>query len=290
MAALANSAIHIRFGQRGVGIIAPLFRLIPYLVITFHPPYPVLVVMYILVGFGNGIVDAAWCAWIGNMANSHEVSGVLQACYALGATVAPLITTAISSHSRGGWWTFYYIMVRGPSSASMYLYECLHDMILQVSVSALELGAGTTTFWTQTGAVYLSENPHQKAGEKATSGRTREALKSKLTWFFSLFIFLYVGTEVSIGGWIVVFMTKVRNASTFAGSATATGFWGGMTVGRLVLGFVTSRIGGFRAMLLYLGLAIAIELVFWLVPNMVVTAVASALLGMILGTFPRSFA
>ncbi|KAK1247998.1 hypothetical protein MKX07_000886 [Trichoderma sp. CBMAI-0711] len=262
MAALANSAIHIRFGQRGVGIIAPLFRLIPYLVITFHPPYPVLVVMYILVGFGNGIVDAAWSAWIGNMANSHEVSGVLQACYALGATVAPLITTAISSHSRGGWWTFYYIMV---------------------SVSALELGVGTTTFWTQTGAVYLSENPHQKAGENATSGRTREALKSKLTWFFSLFIFLYVGTEVSIGGWIVVFMTKVRNASTFAGSATATGFWGGMTVGRLVLGFVTSRIGGFRAMLLYLGLAIAIELVFWLVPNMVVTAVASALLGMILG-------
>lgn len=111
MAALANSAIHIRLGQRGVGIIAPLFRLIPYLVITFHPPYPVLVVMYILVGFGNGVVDAAWSAWIGNMANSHEVSGVLQACYALGATVAPLITTAISSHSRGGWWTFYYIMV-----------------------------------------------------------------------------------------------------------------------------------------------------------------------------------
>lgn len=157
---------------------------------------------------------------------------------------------------------------------------------MQVSASALELGASTTTFWTQTGKVYLSENPHQKAGENATSGRTREALKNKLTWFFSLFIFLYVGTEVSIGGWIVVFMTKVRNASPFAGSATATGFWGGMTVGRLVLGFVTSRVGGFRAMLLYLGLAIAIELVFWLVPNMVVTAVASALLGMILGTPP----
>ncbi|PNP49715.1 hypothetical protein THARTR1_09483 [Trichoderma harzianum] len=262
LAALINSPLHVRLGQRGVSMIAPLFRLVPYLVITFHPPYPVLVVMYILVGFGNGIIDAAWSAWIGNMANSHEISGVLQACYALGATVAPLIATSISSHGRGGWWTFYYIMV---------------------SASALELGVSTTTFWTQTGKVYLSENPHQKAGENATSGRTREALKSKLTWFFSLFIFLYVGTEVSIGGWIVVFMTKVRNASPFAGSATATGFWGGMTVGRLVLGFVTSRVGGFRAMLLYLGLAIAIELVFWLVPNMVVTAVASALLGMILG-------
>ncbi|KAL6901757.1 major facilitator superfamily domain-containing protein [Trichoderma evansii] len=262
MAAFVNSALHVRLGQRGVAMIAPAFRLVPYLVISFHPPFPVLIVMYILVGFGNGIVDAAWSAWIGNMANSHEVSGILQACYALGATVAPLIATSISSHGHGGWWTFYYIMV---------------------SASALEFGASTSTFWTQTGAVYLSENPHQKAGGEGSSGRTREALKNKLTWFFSLFIFLYVGTEVSIGGWIVVFMTKVRNASTLAGSATATGFWGGMTVGRFILGFVTSRLGGFRAMLLYLGLAIVIELVFWLVPNMVVTAVASAFLGMILG-------
>jgi fucose permease len=67
--------------------------------------------MYILVGFGNGVVDAAWSAWIGNMANSHEVSGILQAFYALGATVAPLIATTISSPGHGGWWTFYYIMV-----------------------------------------------------------------------------------------------------------------------------------------------------------------------------------
>ncbi|KAH6605084.1 hypothetical protein Trco_006791 [Trichoderma cornu-damae] len=262
LAAMVNSPLHIRLGQRGVGLIAPAFHLVAFLVISFHPPYPALVVMYILVGLGNGIVDAAWCAWIGNMANSHEVSGVLQACYALGATVAPLIATTVSSRGHGGWWTFYYVMV---------------------SASTLELGACTTAFWNQTGAVYLSENPHPKAGGNAGSGRTRGALKNKLTWFFSLFIFLYVGTEVSIGGWIVVFMTEVRNASPFAGSATATGFWGGMTAGRLVLGFVTSRLGGFRAMLLYLGLAIALELIFWLVPDMIVTAVASALLGLALG-------
>lgn len=112
MAAFVNSPVHVRLGQRGVSMIAPVFRLVPYLVISFHPPFPVLIVMYILVGFGNGLVDAAWSAWIGNMANSHEVSGILQACYALGATIAPLIATSISSQGHGGWWTFYYIMVR----------------------------------------------------------------------------------------------------------------------------------------------------------------------------------
>jgi fucose permease len=68
--------------------------------------------MFIFVGFGNGLIDAAWCAWIGNMANANEVQGVLQACYALGATVAPLITTGLISSGGLGWYSFYYIMVR----------------------------------------------------------------------------------------------------------------------------------------------------------------------------------
>lgn len=67
--------------------------------------------MFVLVGFGNGLIDAAWCAWIGAMAHSHEVSGVLQACYALGATISPLIATTMISTGGLGWYAFYYIMV-----------------------------------------------------------------------------------------------------------------------------------------------------------------------------------
>lgn len=67
--------------------------------------------MFIFVGFGNGLIDAAWCAWLGNMANANEVQGILQAFYALGATIAPLIATGLVSSGGLGWYTFYYIMV-----------------------------------------------------------------------------------------------------------------------------------------------------------------------------------
>lgn len=79
-------------------------------------------------------------------------------------------------------------------------------------------------------------------------------------------------------------MMRIRNASPFAGGATATGFWGGMTAGRLCLSFLTARLGEFWSMILYLGLVIALELVFWLVPSLIVSAVAAALMGMVLGT------
>ncbi len=129
-------------------------------------------------------------------------------------------------------------------------------------------------------------------------------MKNKVTWLFALFIFGYVGAEgnflfdnidleanvpVSLGGWIVTFMTKVRSANAFASAATSTGFWGGMTVGRVGLSFLTARLGEFRSVLVYLGMAVVLELIFWLVPSLVASAVAVAFLGLVMGPmFPTA--
>ncbi|TDZ33062.1 Bypass of stop codon protein 6 [Colletotrichum spinosum] len=259
IASAVNNLMHVHYGQRGVALLAPLCHLVPYLTFSFHPPYPVLVALYVLVGIGNGLADAAWCSFIGQMANAHEMSGILQACYAFGATIAPLIATSLSGDGQPGWFAFFYVMT---------------------AASGVELVTLVATFWTRTGAVYLEENPTQEGGK---SGRTRAALKNRLSWIFAFFVFGYCGAEVALGGWIVVFMTRIRGASSVAGGAVATGFWGGMTFGRLFLSLVTVRLGEFWAMFLYLGSTIALELVFWLVPNLVVSAVAAALIGVAMG-------
>lgn len=41
----------------------------------------------------------------------------------------------------------------------------------------------------------------------------------------------------------MTFMKKVRHAAPFASSMTSTGFWLGITLGRVILGFVTPLIG-----------------------------------------------
>ncbi|KAH9210752.1 major facilitator superfamily domain-containing protein [Leptodontidium sp. 2 PMI_412] len=265
LASIANNSVHVRFGQRGVAFVGPLCHLISYTIVAVHPPYPVVVVIFIFVGFGNGLIDAAWCAWLGNMANANEVQGFLQASYSLGATVSPLIATALIQKSGLGWYGFYYIMI---------------------AVSAVEFFTSSFTFWKQTGAVYEAENPRDP---NSNTGRTRQALKSKVTWLFCFFIFAYVGAEVSLGGWIITFMTKVRGAAPFASSATSTAFWAGMTLGRLFLPYLTSRLGEYPSVILYLGLAFGLELIFWLVPNLVVSAVAVSLLGAFMGPmFPTA--
>jgi fucose permease len=69
------------------------------------------VVVFILAGFGNGIGDAGWNAWIGNMANANEVLGFLHAFYGIGGVLSPLISTTMIDKGNLPWYTFYYVMV-----------------------------------------------------------------------------------------------------------------------------------------------------------------------------------
>lgn len=50
---------------------------------------------------------------VGNMASANELLGFLHGFYGLGATVAPLVATAMVTADLP-WYSFYYIMVNLP--------------------------------------------------------------------------------------------------------------------------------------------------------------------------------
>ena len=207
------------FGQRGIAFLAPICRTTAYIVISQHPPFPVLVVFYILAGYGNGLEDSAWNAYLGNMHSANEVLGVLHAFYGLGGVLSPLIATAMITKGHLDWYTFYYIMI---------------------GISVIELVVTVTAFWEVNGKKFRDDHPRAN-DEKG--GRTKEALRNRVVWICAIFLFIYVGIEVALGGWVVVFVTNVRHASPFAAGMSETGFWLGIMMGRLILGFVTGRIG-----------------------------------------------
>ena len=110
-AAILNNWIHLKFGQRGVAIVHSLSHLAAYIIIASHPPYVALVFAFILAGLGNGIADAGWNAWIGTMANSSELLGILHACYGAGGVMSPLVSSTMIAKSKLPWYAFYYFMV-----------------------------------------------------------------------------------------------------------------------------------------------------------------------------------
>ncbi|KAI1265433.1 putative MFS transporter [Xylariaceae sp. FL1019] len=270
LAAFLNSRLHLSIGQRGVSLITCFSHLVAYIVIAVHPPYPVLVVAFALAGFGNGVADAAWNAFVGNLDRANELLGFLHGLYGAGAVVSPLVATAFITKVGLPWYSFYYLMI---------------------GLAGLELVSATLGFWSSTAKVYREHIAHS-AGDSPESG-LREALFHKpgarVTWLCSIFLLGYVGLEVSLGGWIVEFMIQVRHGGAFESGLTATGFWLGLTVGRVVLGFVTPRIGEKLAIMIYLPIAMGLELLFWLVPQFIVSAVAIGLQGFFIGPlFPAA--
>lgn len=259
VAAFTNARIHMKFGQRGVAFMAPACHIVAFAAAAAHPPFPVLVIMFALSGFGNGLTDACYCAWVGAMDKSNTIQGFMHSTYSLGALIAPLVATAMVVRGNLPWYTYYYLMV---------------------GVAAVEWVGLSLTFWHKTGAVYRAEHPRE---EGAKGAGTKEALKSKVTWLCAFFFFCYMGVEVGLGGWVITFMLRVRNASEFAAGASGSGFWAGMVAGRAGLGFVTERYGERLCISIYLAVAIGLQLLFWLVPQFIVSAVAVSFLGFFLG-------
>jgi fucose permease len=65
---------------------------------------------------------------------------------------------------------------------------------------------------------------------------------------------------------------------------TATGFWLGITVGRMLMGHTpTGKLGQKRIVYIYLILTLILYLLFWLIPSIVASSVAVALVGVSLG-------
>lgn len=160
--------MHVLLGQRGVAFVGALCRLVAYVVIAVHPPYPVIIVFYIFVGYGLGLIDAAWNAWVGDLVSANQLLGLLHGWYGLGATVSPLILTAMVTRSDVEWYTFYYVMV---------------------SLLVLEMVTSVWAFWSETAVEYRRKNT-QTGGSQ-----TRAALRQRATLITAAFLLVYVGTE-----------------------------------------------------------------------------------------------
>lgn len=196
-AAALNNTLHKTIGQRGVAFVGPGAHLLAYIIISVHPPYPALVCTFILAGFGNGVLDAAWNAWLGSLANPNEILGFLHGFYGAGAVIAPLVATTLIAKRGLGWYTFYYIMI---------------------GAASIELITAVAAFWKESGARFRAT---VSAG--ASDHATRAALKTRVAWMCSLFLLVYVGIEVGLGGWIVNFMIEIRHGEEFESGMVATG-------------------------------------------------------------------
>ncbi|KAF8827748.1 hypothetical protein HHX47_DHR4000377 [Lentinula edodes] len=209
-------------------------------------PFPVFVMSFTINGIGLALQDAQSNGFVASLKDHAETKmGLLHASYGAGALCAPLVATQFAQMDH---WSFYYLVSLSVATI---------NTIVQIAVFR---------FKTQDDClVEIGQEP----GEKGTSEHShfRQIMSLKSVHLLAVFILVYVGVEVTVGGWIVTFIQTVR----------------GLIIGRIVLLWVNQKIGERRVLYLYSALAIGLEIVVWLVPSLIGDGVAIAIVGMLLG-------
>ncbi|KAF2440028.1 MFS general substrate transporter [Karstenula rhodostoma CBS 690.94] len=260
LASPSNASIHSLLGQRGIALIGPLLHTLAALGIAAHPPFPTVLVAFVVNAMGIGLVDGSWCAWAGGLEKANVVSGLLHGSYSAGAAAGPFVAGLSLGKTSMTWWNWYYVLA---------------------GVSVIELIILATAFRFENAARYHSSKSHITLEPGSTSWK--EIFKHPGTWFSATFFLTYVGIETAISGWVVSFMVRSRHASTYLASLSSSGFWAGMAIGRLTLGYVTDRIGVRRAAAMYLLCAIALLLLFALIGSPIVSIAVMASAGFVMG-------
>ncbi|KAL6704804.1 hypothetical protein ACN47E_007608 [Coniothyrium glycines] len=258
IAAQCSDSVHYRFGQRGIAVLGPALQIIATTLAASHLNFAAILTAFAIQGLGTGLLDGSWCAWAGSMAKANTISGLLHGSYSVGGAIGPFFVTILATRHQP-WWTWYYVLA---------------------GTSFLSLLALVTAFRHESATVYRQS---KQSTLTTTKIDVKAIFKFRATWLCAAFFLTYVGTETAISGWIVSFMLRERQSTVYLAGVAASGYWVGMAIGRLLLGFATDRIGVRRATGLYFVVAIALEILFAAVSSPTVSVVTMTALGFIMG-------
>ncbi len=221
-----------------------------------------LVVGFALVaGLGAGGIDAGINTWAA-LTHSPRTINWLHACYGAGAALGPVVMTRVLAEGRS--WRAGYLEVAGAQA------------LLAV-------------------AFFLARARFEGGDASSSEAVADEPLSATLglpaTWLSLGAFFVYTGLEMAAGVWTYTLFTEARGVDMETAGRFATLFWGGLGMGRLLVGFIPARVPA-RALLRSAIAAIAVAAVaVTLDRSAVLASVSLAALGLACGpVFPSLIA
>lgn len=307
--ASVSSGHSVALGRFWTVMFGCLCQILYYTIAVSNPPFGALCFAFCLGGVAISLFSGqmnAYVAGASSKRNQGRELGYLHGSYGVGAFASPLVCQSLLA---AGWsWHRFYWTSFGFSFLNVLLMatafhptkkEWETDREAGLLAHELEQRGGPQAAEGQRSAP-AGEVEMQAPGTEARSksGGTKPkstmqlALRMPYVWLFMAFLGFYTGSETTTGGWIVTYLLKQRNADPDTVGYVASGFWGGLACGRIVLGHASPYIGIRREkhlVHLYIVLSLVMTFIIWFVPSFIGNAVCAAMIGLFLGPiFPTS--
>jgi fucose permease len=261
-AAFSSGLLVERLGIRRFLLLGTLMFILGAGTLSLQVPFLGLLAALLVTGFGVGILDAGLNAYIAALPDNSGPLNYLHACYGAGALIGPLVASGVLAASLG--WPVVYAIWTG---------------------AGLLLLLGLALRFPRP----VAPAPHEQAaqGGNVLAG----ALRLGAVWLAAAFLLAYVGAEVSLGSWSYSLLTETRQIDPLPAGWMVSGYWLGLTLGRIVLGKLSARVGPRRLITSCLAGVAAGLVIIWVGPGPVAAAAGLVLTGFALGPiFPTTIA
>jgi fucose permease len=252
--ALSNGFLVERLGQRAILLLGTAAFFLSVGLVSLAPPFTVVLVLLLLQGCGKASIDVGCNASLVQLPGGTTLLNYLHAIHGIGALLGPVLASTIVISGLG--WNRVYV-----AWAAM-------GLVLLVGLAATFKGAPRS---------------FQQDGRTRKGTIVVAALRTRIIWISALFFLVFVGVEFSLGSWSYSFLIDERHGSALLMGWVVSGYWLGVTAGRLALARRAHRVGEKRLIQLCLGGAVLGLLLLWLVPLGAVAALGLGLTGFCLG-------
>ncbi|KAM0253632.1 hypothetical protein ACHAQJ_007207 [Trichoderma viride] len=268
LAALTNPflAVHLHLGK--LLFIGAIFQVFAQCLRPWAP-YSLFFATFFFQALGMAFQDTHSNTYVSAIKDSHRWLSFIHAMYALGGLVGPLISTAIASAEEtheGGWRKVYYVTLGTSALNVIAVALAFRDTLFQLKSQSAEI-------------------QRERRRNKEALEEIGQLLKLKNVWLMSAFYFFQSGAWSTAGGWVVEYLNQVRHGDLAKVGYVPTGFWCGVVLGRTLLAEPTYRFGEQRMILLYSCACLVLQLLFWLLPNLIASATAYSLMGFFFGPY-----
>lgn len=168
-------------------------------------------------GTGGGAIDTSINVFAASRF-SPSVINWLHGFYGVGATAGPFLMTWLFARNQE--W-FYGYMIVGT---------------VQIILGVVFLT--TRKYWKVT----------SEPGKEQKSGSYEQAFRMPIVWINISIFFLYTGLEFGVGQWIFTILTKSRSLEEETAGLWTSVYWGSFTVGRIIFGFILTKVSVQRVM------------------------------------------
>lgn len=245
VAAFSSSLVSSRLGLARMLLFAATTLVTALLIYALTPHWLVMVLTGTLFGLGVGLIDAGINTYIVQDSRSSHLIGSLHAFYGIGALLGPAVATTLLALDLN--WRQVYLIFAGV-------------------VSLLVVGL--------LGAIAQRYQPMMlrvTSGETSATGHLRRSLQTPVVLLSGLLLFVYVGTEVSVGNWAYTVQSVARKTPELIAGYSISTYWAGLTIGRFSLGYFLQRLGAVHSISLSLTLLLIGLLGWWLLPGQWIT-------------------